>query len=283
LFVPTVMSSGQANASITEDATGALDCQHEAPIDVGALTAKGPTAMVAPEVDAGHYIAHTLRGKGFDAGEDGTGRGTPLVTVPMINMQGSKGNAVAQEDGPSFTLNAMHGHDVHAVAVPVAHAFDARQSDVLQYGDRTGPLDTDGHSVAVAVAFDTTQITSPSNYSRPQPGDPCHPLAAGAHPPAVAVAPTLTAANDPSRSPQSSEVQQQVAAVHATTMQVRRLTPRECERLQGFPDGYTAIPWRGRPASECPDGPRYRALGNSMAVPVMRYLGERIVAVESER
>jgi DNA (cytosine-5)-methyltransferase 1 len=93
----------------------------------------------------------------------------------------------------------------------------------------------------------------------------------------------LTAANDPSRSPQSSEVQQQVAAVHATTMQVRRLTPVECERLQGFPDGYTAIPWRGRPAGDCPDGPRYRALGNSMAVPVMRYLGERIVAVESER
>jgi DNA (cytosine-5)-methyltransferase 1 len=68
-----------------------------------------------------------------------------------------------------------------------------------------------------------------------------------------------------------------------TAMQVRRLTPRECERLQGFPDDYTAIPWRGRPASECPDGPRYKALGNSMAVPVMRYLGERIVAVESER
>jgi DNA (cytosine-5)-methyltransferase 1 len=64
-------------------------------------------------------------------------------------------------------------------------------------------------------------------------------------------------------------------------MQVRRLTPRECERLQGFPDDYTAITWRGRPASECPDGPRYKALGNSMAVPVMRYLAERIAAVEA--
>ena len=59
-------------------------------------------------------------------------------------------------------------------------------------------------------------------------------------------------------------------------MQVRRLTPVECERLQGFPDGYTAIPWRKKPASECPDGPRYKALGNSMAVPVMRWIGERI-------
>jgi len=62
---------------------------------------------------------------------------------------------------------------------------------------------------------------------------------------------------------------------------VRRLTPRECERLQGFPDDYTLIPWRGKPAAECPDGPRYKALGNSMAVPVMRWIGERIAQVEA--
>jgi len=57
--------------------------------------------------------------------------------------------------------------------------------------------------------------------------------------------------------------------------------PRECERLQGFPDDYTAIPWRGRAADQCPDGPRYKALGNSMAVPVMRWLGRRIAAVSA--
>lgn len=93
----------------------------------------------------------------------------------------------------------------------LAHAFDGRQSSVLQYGDKTGPLDTDGHSVAVLAS-----------------------------------------------------------------MAVRRLTPRECERLQGFPDDYTAIPWRGRPAEDCPDGPRYKALGNSWAVPVVRWIGQRI-------
>lgn len=59
-------------------------------------------------------------------------------------------------------------------------------------------------------------------------------------------------------------------------MQVRRLTPTEAERLMGFPDGYTAIPWRGKPADQCPDGPRYRALGNSGAVPNVRWIGERI-------
>ena len=61
---------------------------------------------------------------------------------------------------------------------------------------------------------------------------------------------------------------------------VRRLTPTECERLQGFPDGWTRIPYRGKPAEECPDGPRYKAIGNSMAVPVMRWIGERIGKAE---
>jgi DNA (cytosine-5)-methyltransferase 1 len=65
------------------------------------------------------------------------------------------------------------------------------------------------------------------------------------------------------------------------TMAVRRLLPVECERLQGFPDDHTNIPWKKKPASECPDGPRYKALGNSMAVPVMRWIGERIAKVSA--
>jgi DNA (cytosine-5)-methyltransferase 1 len=64
-------------------------------------------------------------------------------------------------------------------------------------------------------------------------------------------------------------------------LQVRRLTPTECERLQGFPDNFTQIPWRNKAAEDCPDGPRYKAMGNSMAVPVMRWIGERIEMVES--
>ena len=99
--------------------------------------------------------------------------------------------------------------------------------------------------VAQPIPFDTTQITSPQNGSNPKAGDPCHPLAAGAHIPAI-----------------------------AQPMVVRRLTPTECERLQGFPDEYTNIPWRKQP--ESPDGPRYKALGNSWAVPVVRWIGERI-------
>jgi len=82
----------------------------------------------------------------------------------------------------------------------------------------------------------------------------------GGHPPAVAHAPAI-----------------------ATSLTVRRLTPTECERLQGFPDGYTSIPY-GRPREadqQCPDGPRYKALGNSMAVNVMRWIGQQIDRVET--
>jgi DNA (cytosine-5)-methyltransferase 1 len=66
-----------------------------------------------------------------------------------------------------------------------------------------------------------------------------------------------------------------------TPMAVRRLTPVECERLQGFPDNWSRISWKGKPEEQCPDGPRYKACGNSMAVPVMRWIGERIAAVDA--
>lgn len=65
-------------------------------------------------------------------------------------------------------------------------------------------------------------------------------------------------------------------------MVVRRLTPMECERLQGFPDDWTKVPYRGKPAEECPDGPRYKAIGNSFAVPVVRWIGERIAMADKE-
>ena len=65
-------------------------------------------------------------------------------------------------------------------------------------------------------------------------------------------------------------------------MTVRRLTARECERLQGFPDDYTLIPWRKKQAEDCPDGPRYKALGNSMACNCMAWIGERIAKWEAE-
>jgi len=139
------------------------------------------------------------------------------------------------EGGPMYTLNAT---GVHGVAQPIT-----------QYGEIAGSL---------TARHDSSPCADRGQNVLAQP-----------------IAPTLTATNDPSRSPQSTEVTNQVAAVHAASMAVRRLTAVECERLQGFPDNYTNIPWRKQPTA--PDGPRYKALGNSWAVPVVRWIGGRIV------
>jgi DNA (cytosine-5)-methyltransferase 1 len=167
------------------------------------------------------------------------------------------------------------------------------------------------------VAFDTTQITSAGNYSAPKPGDPCHPLAAGAHPPAIAFPQNLSGTQHAATADQSpclgaknptavaygfqpriarngrgamGDVVGALSAESGKTgkgdaapcvavgYEVRRLLPEECEILMGLPRNYTRIPWKGRPAEKCPDGPRYRALGNSMCTPVVAWIGRRINA-----
>lgn len=187
------------------------------------------------------FITHSLRGEGLDASEGGTldeGQTPVLVALGTDRYNGAITGEVAATLGtPGSSVNGSGP----TVMQPVAHAFDARQSAVIQYGDKTGPLDTDGHSVAVAVQASQSGVrfndivgTLDANYG----------------------------------SRRHNGVMQ--------SMQVRRLTPVECERLQGFPDDWTHIPWRGKPADQCPDGPRYKALGNSWAVPVVRWIGQRI-------
>jgi len=237
--------------------------------------------MGAPEVDANHYlpVAHALRGEVFDAGEDGTGRGTPLVPVAFHNRQdpdvsgdithplGAKDNgmAVAQPVafrdtadcltsayGTKWNGNASADNGSLFAAQPVA-LQDVREINKAQNGrgwndDGTAyTVDTratQGVAVAQPVATDL--------YNGAIDGDATHSLRVG-NGNAMGGVPSM---------------------LHA--MQVRRLTPVECERLQGFPDGYTAIPWRGKSADQCPDGPRYKALGNSWAVPCVRWIGARI-------
>jgi DNA (cytosine-5)-methyltransferase 1 len=146
---------------------------------------------------------------------------------------------------PGDPMNTLTKGDNHAVAYNIAPGKGALKDDIHV---------TDAH-------ISKTIDASGSNPAMHQGG-------------AAIVSPTLTASNDPSRSPQSTEVTNQVAAIHSVSMAVRRLTPIECERLQGFPDNYSNIPWRGK--AESPDGPRYKALGNSWAVPVVAWLGQRI-------
>lgn len=179
-------------------------------------------------------IAHTLKGEGFDASEDGTGRGTPLVPVCIpINADALRGEGTAKTPSPDAAGRVRLRDPGFGVGAD---------------GDPAGTLAAAGPG---AVAFTCSDQANSFAWERP-------------------FAPTLNAQipND------TSNIQTGVRIGSA----VRRLTPRECERLQGFPDDYTAVPHRGKPAA---DGPRYKALGNSMAVPVMRWIGERIEAVEA--
>jgi DNA (cytosine-5)-methyltransferase 1 len=131
------------------------------------------------------------------------------------------------------------------------------------------------------LPFDSTQVTSRQNGSRPKWGDACHPLCASASPPLVCMASASSGAEVMAdKCPTLLARACNGAPVVSDGVSVRRVTPTECERLQGFPDDWTLIPYRGKPAEECPDTPRYKALGNSMAVNVMRWLGVRIDAVD---
>ena len=213
--------------------------------------------------------------------------------IEMIGPIIRGGGGGCSNSGEMFTLTTT---DVHAVAQAIPldlrnsqrdpEKHDAQNRQGLGVGSVGDPAPTVDASFVhgVAHAFYSTGGTHGLN----QQPEVCPAIKVGSSigipsPPAVVqcVAPTITAGNNPSRSPQSAEVTQQVAAVHAASMTVRRLTPRECERLQGFPDDYTLIPWRKKAANDCPDGPRYKALGNSMAVNCMEWIGERIAAVEA--
>ena len=251
LIVPSVMASGQAGAEIYEDGSApTLTCLHEAPIIAGALcAADGKDANGQHADDNKLVIAHTLRGDGFDASEDGTGRGTPLVPVAFS----CKDHGADAADDLAPTLRAM-GHDgSHANAggqVAVAFAQNTRDEVRLQGGDGqiSGALSADpGMKQTTYLATGFIPKAPPNSHSMGE---------------AEKQAPTITTHQN------GQGVQ--------TGMAVRRLMPVECERLQGFPDSYTEIPWRGKTAEQCPDGPRYKALGNSWAVPVVAWLGKRI-------
>jgi DNA (cytosine-5)-methyltransferase 1 len=149
-------------------------------------------------------ITHSLRADGFDASEDGTGRGTPLTVVPILEAGARTGVS---------TTDPRAGSGIGESGDPMYTLQSGKQHAVAFHENQRGELTPNGGRSGIDVG-------------------------------AVAV---------------------------------RRLTPRECERLQGFPDDYTLVPFRGKPAA---DGPRYKALGNSMAVPVMRWIGERIQLVE---
>lgn len=174
---------------------------------LGSRTSAGGGLGTDFDLDGGLQVTHALRAEGFDASEDGTGRGISIVPAAF------GGNNASGEIQVAAALNAKGGTGRHDFGTETLIAFDCKAGGNTGFsiGDAPGALRGEGHG--------------------------------GGH-----------------------------AAV-ASAMGVRRLMPVETERIQGFPDGYTAIPGAA-------DGPRYKALGNSFAVPVVRWIGERIDAAE---
>jgi DNA (cytosine-5)-methyltransferase 1 len=206
-----------------------------------------------------------------------------------------------QDAAKCLTAGVRKRYDFETETLPVA--FHNRQDPDVS-GDITHPLGANDNGMAVAqpVMFSIMPMNSGKDY-KAREVEAAQPLMAGgpvggnqggdyvAQPSAFPINTlTLGGRPDPVNDARMTlgvgadgDPQFTLQAAHshavATAMQVRRLTPVECERLQGFPDNYTNIPWRKKP--ESPDGPRYKALGNSMAVPVMRWIGERIANVEN--
>ena len=190
------------------------------------------------ETETETLVAHSLRASGFDASEDGTGRGTPLVPVATgFYPTAGQDFAAHEECSPSVKVGSG-GSSGNPPGVAIG--FQTRGSN-LDVGEHvTGTIGSNADRAsgsAPMIAF------SCKDY-----GNDAHPLDTDGF---------------------SIGVQR--------GWQVRRLTPTECERLQGFPDGYTAVPYRGKPAA---DGPRYKALGNSKAINAVRWVGKRIQIVD---
>ena len=228
------VATGQAGAEIGADMAPTLNCNHEAP-----------------------YVAHSLRGEGFDASENGTGRGTPLVPVG-VTIHGTD---------PTVQKVASYDELAQCLRARTPGNIDNSSTTVVQqpvtYGIRTANTSSNGWGIQEEVThtLDCAQGVAVAFQERGRTDGPS--LEIGGD-----VAYALTAPNGGGRAQERN--------VLTPAMQVRRLTPTEAERLQGFPDDYTLIPWRKKPASECPDGPRYKALGNSWAVPNVRWIGRRI-------
>jgi DNA (cytosine-5)-methyltransferase 1 len=273
LCVATGQAGAEIGAEIGADMAPTLTCNHEAP-----------------------YIAHSLRGEGFDASEDGTGRGTPLVVGGCDTYNGAITGDVAA------TLSSQSGDVVSAgpsAMVPVTLYQDS------EYG--IGEYDTAG-SIRAGREPHHQKLVQPTehpytlairgrcdshNLEYRHDGTANALLTPNGGRGGIGVG---AIAFDCKASGQNGFGVGEIASTqramgHAGShtnggghqavrvgMQVRRLTPRECERLQGFPDGYLDVLHRGKPAA---DGNKYKALGNSWAVPVAAWVGRRIEAVEA--
>jgi DNA (cytosine-5)-methyltransferase 1 len=287
---------------------------------ISARTSGGGGLGTDFELGGGLQVAHTLRGEGFDASEDGTGRGTPIVPVGAFALRGREGGAMPENEGDKAgALRASAGGSSRSYVYDMRGRGDgntvptlctdhpSRPSDFCPVVMATGqgnaeiaegraPTLNCNHEAPI-VAIQGTMIGRSENAGPNGPGyDETGVMFTltktdqhGVCAPAYGI-PGNWIGREPQNGGNAVEPMHDISPCLTKTDQhgvsagstVRRLTPRECERLQGFPDDWTKIPYRGRAAEECPDGPRYKACGNSMATTAMHWIGARIDKVNRE-
>jgi DNA (cytosine-5)-methyltransferase 1 len=248
-----IANSGDVGYCLTASAQQSLDAETET------LIATAPPAVSTREV-AGALTSNY--GKQPDSSDTALGPNLVAISEPIVLMERGRGDGPNLETRQDGTANAILTPNGGRGGLGVGAVAYGIQAGATRENPSSGP---DGVGVQSDIAYTVearaeVQAVAFAENSRGelrlQGGD-------------GAVSPQLTTGGG-----KPGQGQPCVAEAWA----VRRLTPRECERLQGFPDDFTAIPYRGKPAA---DGPRYKSLGNSMAVNVMRVLGERIAMVEA--
>ena len=236
-----VMATGQANAETATDHCVNLTCNHEAPIICAGFS--GGQGAKAGGIGYREEVSPTIR-----SAESGSNQ------VPDI---------LCQYGDVAGTLTARHSSACADRGMNIVYENNAQDSRVKPCGECSPQINakagTGGGNLPIVhecypingmVIGNGVRVNDQHPTGIGTDGDP---------------SPTITKAHHHA-----------VAKRHV----VRRLLPVECERLMGFPDNHTRIPWRGKPEEQCPDSPRYKACGNSMCVNVMRWIGMRIEYVE---
>ena len=261
-------------------------------VDSAPVKHQGGTAVVAflpgnsgkaRSVAADEEVSPTLM---RTQGESGNKVAVAAECVGVFDMGARKTGAGTDTSGASPTILAAHGTDPHAVCIGFnceAGTHDHTPKDNL------GETLAVSHKCGVAIGLDRASFNQGRNA---QFGfsveEECAPTVVSKGPGAVSFEPGIAKRegashrfSDEVTTTLRSDMGDNLPAV-AVDYIVRRLTPLECERLQGLPDGYTQIPYRGKPAEECPDTPRYKALGNGWAVNCARWICQRIQKHEQE-
>lgn len=211
-----------------------------------------------PSREAGQDITGTISSRTTGGGGLGTdfecaGGLQPVVTadsMQVVSVHGTQDPNVRHDQAHTLGRNSWQENAVFAIQAGALRTNPASGPDgVGVQADHAYTLEARAEVQAVAYDFLGTPATEVAKE---------------------------TDVHTPLRARKPGQFENSTVTTVVQHSAVRRLTPRETERLQGFPDDWTLIPWRGKPASECPDGPRYKAIGNSKAVPVVRWIGMRI-------